>query len=148
MGVAGMPNGNAEHMSLSQALERVVQRSQQAFLAQFQLLRVEAEEDINRTLEGASLMFAGLSVLACAWIALGGVGGPWAGGADVAGGGRGVGGKHQGGAGCWFDVEEHPYAGANPFDAARCGADGRGTRRRRWSARSFDPRAARAGEAG
>src|SRR3989442_409396 len=70
MGVAGMPNSNAEHMSLSQALERVVQRSQQAFLAQFQLLRVEAEEDINRTLEGASLMFAGLSVLACAWIAL------------------------------------------------------------------------------
>ena len=69
MGVAGMPNGNAEHMSLSQALERVVQRSQQAFVAQFQLLRVEAEEDINRTLEGASLLFAGLSVLACAWIA-------------------------------------------------------------------------------
>jgi Putative Actinobacterial Holin-X, holin superfamily III len=64
-----MPNGNAEHLSLSQALERVIQRGQQAFFAQFQLLRVEAEEDVTRTLEGAAMLFAGLAVIACAWIA-------------------------------------------------------------------------------
>jgi len=64
-----MPNGNTEHLSLSHALERVIQKGQQAFFAQFQLLRVEAEEDVTHTLEGAGLLFAGLAVLACAWIA-------------------------------------------------------------------------------
>ena len=64
-----MANGNAEHLSLAQALERVIQKGQQAFFAQFQLLRVEAEEDITRTLEGAGMLFAGLAVLGCAWIA-------------------------------------------------------------------------------
>src|SRR2546423_14919317 len=64
-----MPNGSAESISLSEALERVVQRSQQAFLAQFQLLRIEAEEDLTRTLDGAALLFAGLIVLATAWVA-------------------------------------------------------------------------------
>jgi uncharacterized membrane protein YqjE len=68
-GVVTMPNGNVEHRSLSHALERVFQRSQQALLAEFQLLRVEAGEDINRTLEGAALLFAGLAVFACAWVA-------------------------------------------------------------------------------
>ncbi|HUE38479.1 MAG TPA: phage holin family protein [Candidatus Binatia bacterium] len=69
MGPAVMPNGNTEHLSLSHALERVIQKGQQAFFAQFQLLRVEAEEDVTHTLEGAGLLFAGLAVLACAWIA-------------------------------------------------------------------------------
>lgn len=64
-----MPNGSAETVSLSEALERVVQRSQHAFFAQFQLLRIEAEEDLTRTLDGAALLFAGLIVLATAWIA-------------------------------------------------------------------------------
>jgi hypothetical protein len=64
-----MPNGSAEHIPLSEALERVVQRSQKAFLAQFQLLRIEAEEDLTRTLDGAALLFAGLIVLATAWVA-------------------------------------------------------------------------------
>jgi hypothetical protein len=64
-----MPNGSAETISLSEALERVVQRSQQAFFAQFQLLRIEAEEDLTRTLDGGALLFAGLMVLATAWVA-------------------------------------------------------------------------------
>ena len=64
-----MPNGSAENTSLSEALERVVQKSQKAFLAQFQLLRIELEEDLTRTLDGAGLLCAGLIVLATAWVA-------------------------------------------------------------------------------
>jgi uncharacterized membrane protein YqjE len=64
-----MRHQNAENLSLAEALERVVQRSQQAFLAQFELLRIEAEEDLKRTLDGAAFLMAGLLVLATAWVA-------------------------------------------------------------------------------
>jgi uncharacterized membrane protein YqjE len=64
------PNGNAQSLSLSEALERVIQRSQQALLAQFELLRIEAEEDLSRTLEAAALLMGGLLVLATAWLSL------------------------------------------------------------------------------
>ncbi len=64
-----MRDQSAEDLSLAEALERVVQRSQQAFLAQFELLRIELEEDLTRTLDGASILMAGLLVLATAWVA-------------------------------------------------------------------------------
>src|SRR6266542_4221770 len=64
-----MRDQSAEDLSLAEALERVVQRSQQAFLAQFELLRIELEEDLTRTLDGASILMTGLLVLATAWVA-------------------------------------------------------------------------------
>jgi hypothetical protein len=64
-----MRDQNAENLSLAEALERVVQRSQQALLAQFELLRIEAEEDLKRTLAGAAILMAGLLVLGTAWVA-------------------------------------------------------------------------------
>ena len=59
----------SENLSLAEALERVVQRSQQAFLAQFELLRIEVEEDVTRTLDATAMLMAGLLVLATAWVA-------------------------------------------------------------------------------
>lgn len=67
------PDGRAEHMSLSQALERMFETSHQALLAQLRLLRVEAEEDLNRALEGSALLFAGILVLAISWVAFMGI---------------------------------------------------------------------------
>jgi uncharacterized membrane protein YqjE len=64
-----MSGQDAENPSLAEALERVVQRSQQAFLAQFELLRIEIEEDLTRTLDGAGILAAGLLVLGTAWVA-------------------------------------------------------------------------------
>jgi uncharacterized membrane protein YqjE len=64
-----MSGQDAENLSLAEALERVVQRSQQAFLAQFELLRIEIEEDLTRTLDGAGILAAGLLVLGTAWVA-------------------------------------------------------------------------------
>ncbi|HSD10844.1 MAG TPA: phage holin family protein, partial [Candidatus Binatia bacterium] len=43
--------------------------SQQAFVAQFELLRVEATEDLTRTLYGSAILIAGLLVVATAWVA-------------------------------------------------------------------------------
>jgi uncharacterized membrane protein YcjF (UPF0283 family) len=62
-------NGRNDHPSLAHAVERVFETSHQALLAQLRLLRVEAEEDLKRTLEGSALLFGGILLLAIAWIA-------------------------------------------------------------------------------
>ena len=64
-----MPNDTVENMLLTQAFERVLSPTQLAFIAQFKRLRIEAEEDLTRTLEGAACLFAGLLVVSIAWIA-------------------------------------------------------------------------------
>jgi Putative Actinobacterial Holin-X, holin superfamily III len=64
-----MRDQSDENLSLHEALDRVVQRSQQAFVAQFELLRIEATEDLTRTLDGAAILMAGLLVVATAWVA-------------------------------------------------------------------------------
>jgi hypothetical protein len=64
-----MRDQSDENLSLAEALDRVVDRSQQAFVAQFELLRIEATEDLTRTLDGAAILMAGLLVLGTAWVA-------------------------------------------------------------------------------
>ena len=63
-----MPNGTVENMSLTHAFERVLHTTQQAFIAQFKRLRIEAEEDLTSTLEGSAYLFAGFLVVSIAWI--------------------------------------------------------------------------------
>ena len=54
--------------SLSEAVERVVESSQRALLARIELLRLEAEEDLSRTLRSAGVALSGVLVLAVAWM--------------------------------------------------------------------------------
>lgn len=54
--------------SLSDAVERVVESSQRALMARLELLRIEAEEDLGRTLRSAAVAFLGVLVLAVAWV--------------------------------------------------------------------------------
>ena len=57
-------------VSVSGALERVMESSQRVLLARMELLRIEAEEDISRALLGALVVGSGALLLAGGWLAM------------------------------------------------------------------------------
>ena len=57
-------------VSVSDALERVMESSQRVLLARMELLRIEAEEDISHALLGALVVGSGVLLLTGGWLAV------------------------------------------------------------------------------